>query len=82
MVSFLDEVDEDGIGSYLPRPDTSFVGQGLMIDVKSFSCLKLWGAVLGLRATVVWRVWTQTLVLRTLSGLRFLKEAEGIEMFF
>src|SRR5277367_596799 len=39
------------------------------------------GVQLGLRVIVVWRAWRRTLVLRTLSGLLFLRKLRGLKCF-
>lgn len=82
MVSFLDEVDEDGRGSYLPRLDTSFVGQGLMIDVESSSPLEAVGSAAGTESNSGLESMDTDVSATDSEWTAFSEEAEGIEMFF
>lgn len=82
MVSFLDEVDDDGRGSYLPRLDTSFVGQGLMIDVESSSPLEAVGSAAGTESNSGLESMDTDVSATDSEWTAFSEEAEGIEMFF
>jgi hypothetical protein len=82
MVSFLDEVDEVGRGSYLPRLDTSFVGQGLMIDVGSSSPVEAEGSAVGTESNSGLESMDTDISAADSEWTAFSEEAEGIEMFF
>ena len=82
MVSFLDEVDEDGGGSYLPRLDASFAGQGLMIDVESSSPREAEGSTVGTESNSGLESMDTDISVTDSEWTAFSEEAEGIEMFF
>jgi hypothetical protein len=82
MVSFLDEVDEGRRGSYLPRLDTSFVGQGLMIDVDSSSPVEAEGSAVGTESNSGLESMETDISATDSEWTAFSEEAEGIEMLF
>jgi len=82
MVSFLDEVDVGRRESYLPRLDTSFVEQGLMIDVESSSPVEAEGSAVGTESNSGLENMDTDISATDSEWTAFSEEAEGIEMLF